>query len=227
MLPPSLADAERSQGFLDTRELTPSLASDETNGYWTYLRLCGDELAGDVPSLFDPRNPLLALTPSPGALRDVVDLFADPECSHLWTAPDCLGWAYQFFNTAADRQKARYRADGSPKAPETSWDLAVRNQFFTPAYVVDFLVQNSLGRRLMDADPASPLIEDLPLLVDPPTEPGSPTDPADVTVLDPACGSGHFPVGRLQPPRTRLASRGREARRGRAAHHRVAVGDRH
>ncbi len=195
MLPPSLADAERSQGFLDTRELTPLLAADDTNGYWAYLRLCGDELAGDVPSLFDPRNPLLALAPSPGALRDVVGLFADPECSDLWTAPDCLGWAYQFFNTAADRREARYRADGSPKAPETSWDLAVRNQFFTPAYVVDFLVQNSLGRRLMDADPASPLIEDLPLLVDPPTETGTPVDLVDVTVLDPACGSGHFLLG--------------------------------
>ena len=195
MLPPSLADAERSQGFLDTRELVPLLAADDTNGYWAYLRLCGDELAGDVPSLFDPRNPLLALAPSPGALRDVVGLFADPECSDLWTAPDCLGWAYQFFNTAADRREARYRADGSPKAPETSWDLAVRNQFFTPAYVVDFLVQNSLGRRLVDADPASPLIEDLPLLVDPPGEPGAPVDLVDVTVLDPACGSGHFLLG--------------------------------
>ena len=195
MLPPSLANAERSQGFLDTRELVPLLAADDTNGYWAYLRLCGDELAGDVPTLFDPRNPLLALAPSPGTLRDVSGLFADPECTDLWTAPDCLGWAYQFFNTAADRQKARYRADGSPKAPETSWDLAVRNQFFTPAYVVDFLVQNSLGRRLMDANPESPLIEDLPLLVDPPTEPGTPTELADVTVLDPACGSGHFLLG--------------------------------
>lgn len=195
MLTSSLADAERSQGFLDTRELVPLLAADDTNGYWAYLRLCGDELARDVPSLFDPRNPLLALAPSPGALRDVVILFADPECSDLWTAPDCLGWAYQFFNTATDRQKARYRADGSPKAPETSWDLAVRNQFFTPAYVVDFLVQNSLGRRLMDADPASPLIEDLPLLVDPSVEPGAPVDLVDITVLDPACGSGHFLLG--------------------------------
>ena len=77
-------------------------------------------------------------------------------------------------------------------APRDSRELAVRNQFFTPRYVVDFLVQNSLGRRLMDADPRSPLLEDLPLLVDPPKEPGEPIDLSDVTVLDPACGSGHF-----------------------------------
>ena len=122
-------------------------------------------------------------------------LFADPECCDLWTASDCLGWAYQFFNTAEDRRRARYRDDGSPKAPETSEDLAVRNQFFTPRYVVDFLVQNSLGRRLLDADPQSRLLDDLPLLVDPPAEPGLPVDLAEVSVLDPACGSGHFLLG--------------------------------
>ena len=195
VLPPSLAEGERSQGYLEVRELAPLLASDETNGYWAYLKLCGDELAGDVPNLFDARNPLLALAPSPAALRDLVTLFADPESRDLWTATDCLGWAYQFFNTAEDRRRARYRADGSPKAPETSEDLAVRNQFFTPRYVVDFLVQNSLGRRLLDADPQSPLLDDLPLLVDPPTEPGQPVDLAEVSVLDPACGSGHFLLG--------------------------------
>jgi len=195
ILPPSLAEGEQSQGYLDVRELAPLLASDDTNGYWAYLRLCGDELAGDVPNLFDARNPLLALAPSPAALRDLVALFADPECRDLWTASDCLGWAYQFFNTAEDRRRARYRDDGSPKAPETSEDLAVRNQFFTPRYVVDFLVQNSLGRRLLDVDPQSPLLDDLPLLVDPPAEPGLPVDLAEVSVLDPACGSGHFLLG--------------------------------
>ena len=195
ILPPSLAEGERSQGYLDVRELAPLLANDDTNGYWTYLRLCGDELASDVPNLFDPRNPLLALAPSAAALRDLVSLFADPATNDLWLASDCLGWACQFFNTADDRQRARYRDDGSPKAPETSEDLAVRNQFFTPGYVVDFLVQNSLGRRLMDADPKSPLLDDLPLLVDPPAEPGLHVDLAEVSVLDPACGSGHFLLG--------------------------------
>lgn len=195
MLPPSLAEGERSQGYLDVRELAPLLANDDTNGYWAYLGLCGDELAADVPSLFDPRNPLLALAPSAAALRDLVGLFADPASGDLWSASDCLGWAYQFFNNAEDRRRARYRDDGSPKAPESSQDLAVRNQFFTPGYVVDFLVQNSLGRRLMDADPGSPLLDDLPLLVDPPVEPGARLDLAEVSVLDPACGSGHFLLG--------------------------------
>ena len=188
MLPPSLAQGDRSQGYRDVRELAPLLATDDTNGYWTYLQLCGDELAGDVPNLFDPRNPLLALSPSPAALGGLVNLFADPATADLWAASDCLGWTYQFFNTGGERHAMREAS----RAPRNSRELAVRNQFFTPRYVVDFLVQNSLGRRLLDANPTSPLINDLPMLVDPPTEQGQPVELDKVTVLDPACGSGHF-----------------------------------
>ena len=188
LLPPSLADGRSSQGFRDLLELVPSLAGDDTGGYWTYLSLCGDELAGDVPALFDPRNPLLALTPSPGALDDIVELLAAPDAMDLWLAPDCLGWVYQFFNTGDERRAMR---EGSA-APRDSRELAVRNQFFTPRYVVDFLVQNSLGRRLIDADPTSPLLDELPLLIDPATDVGEPIDLDDVSMLDPACGSGHF-----------------------------------
>ena len=188
LLPESLAQGDRSQGYRDVRELAPPLATDETNGYWTYLRLCGDELARDVPNLFDPRNPLLALSPSPTALDNLVELFADSSATDLWTAPDCLGWTYQFFNTAEERRAMREAS----QAPRDSRELAVRNQFFTPRYVVDFLVQNSLGRRLLDAEPTSPLIEDLNLLVDPPIDKGHPVELQDVAVLDPACGSGHF-----------------------------------
>src|SRR5205807_1275547 len=78
LLPSSLADGRRSQGFRDVLELAPLLAGDDTGGYWAYLKLCGDELAGDVPTLFDPRNPLLALMPRRGALDDLVELVADP-----------------------------------------------------------------------------------------------------------------------------------------------------
>ena len=188
LLPPSLAEGDRSQGYRDVAELAPLLAADETDAYWAYLTMCGDELAGDVPALFDPRNPLLALAPSPGTLRDLVGLFAANEDADLWAAPDCLGWCYQFFNTSEERAAMREAS----QAPRDSRELAVRNQFFTPRYVVDFLVQNSLGRRLLDADPSSPLIDDLTLLIDPPTEYGEPVELAKVAVLDPACGSGHF-----------------------------------
>lgn len=188
LLLPSIAAGRASSGYRDFLELAPLLSADDDGGYGAYLALCGDELAGDVAALFDPRNPLLALAPSPAGLDRIVEMLADPTNAALWEAADCLGWVYQFFNTAEERKAMR---DASP-APRDSRELAVRNQFFTPRYVVDFLIQNTLGRRLVEADPSSPLLADLPLLVDPPAEPGERVALEEVSVLDPACGSGHF-----------------------------------
>jgi hypothetical protein len=191
ILPSSLADGRRSQGFRDLLELAPLLAGDATGGYWIYLQLCADELAGDIPTLFDPRNPLLALTPSPSALDALIELLADAATADLWAAPDCLGWFYQFFNQKQERDAMREAST----APRNTRELAVRNQFFTPRYVVDFLVQNTLGRRLAESDPATALVKELPLLVDTPTKSGSVVNLHEITVLDPAVGSGHFLLG--------------------------------
>jgi len=185
-LPESLARGTQSRGFRDLGEIMPMLAAD----YRGYLRLCGDELAADAPVLFDPRNPLLALKPSTAAFDELVALLADPGTNEIWAASDTLGWSYQFFNTSDERRQMREAA-----APRNSRELAVRNQFFTPRYVVDFLVQNTLGRRLIENDPASPLLGELPLLVDPAKAAGSVLHLDQVKCLDPACGSGHFLLG--------------------------------
>lgn len=186
LLPESLAKGPQSRGFKDLGEIMSILAGD----YRAYIRLCGDELAADAPALFDPRNPLLALEPSTTAFDNLVALVAAPETAEIWTAPDTLGWTYQFFNTGDERREMR-----EAPAPRNSRELAVRNQFFTPRYVVDFLVQNTLGRRLIENDPTSPLLDELPLLVDPPTQHGPSLDLEEVKCLDPACGSGHFLLG--------------------------------
>lgn len=192
VLAPSLRDGTESAGFRQwIGDLAPLLATaDDTGGYWTYLSQCADELAVDAPALFDPRNPLLSLRPSKSAFESVVTLLADPQNAELWDADDTFGWAYQFFNTRDERQEMR-----KSSAPRDSRELAVRNQFFTPDYVVRFLVHNTLGRRLVDADPSTPLLDELPLLIDPPTTRGAPIDLEQVKVLDPACGSGHFLLG--------------------------------
>ena len=191
LLPQSLSEGSSSSGFKELLEVAPLLAHEKSGGYWIYLRLCGDELAADLPQLFDPRNPLLGLEPSAAAFDDLVGLIRAPELHGVWDAPDALGWAYQFFNSGDERRAMRDES----ASPRNSRELAVRNQFFTPRYVVDFLVHNSLGRRLMEANPTSELLQHLPMLIDPPSEGAASIDLDDVRVLDPACGSGHFLLG--------------------------------
>lgn len=190
LLPESLAMGRRSSGFRSVLDVAPLLGSDDDAGYWAYLQLCGDELAPDVPRLFDPRNPLLTLRPPPSAVDDLVALVNDGALADAWSAPDTLGWTYQFFNSDEERSAMR-RAHPQPA---DSRELAVRNQFFTPDYVVKFLVHNSLGRRLVEGG-LGELEGELAYLVDPPAAGGEPVDLASVRVLDPAVGSGHFLLG--------------------------------
>ena len=62
--------------------------------------------------------------------------------AELWSEDETPGWVYQYFNGDAERKKMREAS----AAPRNSRELAVRNQFFTPLYVVEFLTDNTLGR---------------------------------------------------------------------------------
>jgi hypothetical protein len=86
-------------------------------------------------------------------------------------------------------------------APRNSRELAIRNQFFTPSYVVQFLCDNTLGRiwhGMRGGD--TRLSRVCEYLVrgadDGAVERGADgiekKDPRDIRIIDPACGSGHF-----------------------------------
>lgn len=186
LLPETIARGVASTGFRDFSEVAPTVATTEWGRFAVFVRVCGDELASDVPALFDPRNPLLELDLTEAALERLVNAIAQVD-NDVWAAPDALGWVYQFFNTSDER--AAIKKAGAPK---NARELAIINQFFTPSYVVDFLVQNGLGSNLAAGFPG--LADDLPLLVERPTETRDVALSA-VSVLDPACGSGHFLLG--------------------------------
>ena len=187
ILPEAIGKGLASQGFRDFAEIAPASADEEWERFRLFVRICADELCADVPALFDPRNPLLELEPSSASFSELIELLVAVD-KEVWSAPDALGWSYQFFNSAEERREMRE----SP-APRTSRELAVRNQFFTPSYVVEFLVQNGLGAHLAVSFPA--LADELPFLVEAPESAAEPINLCEVSALDPACGSGHFLLG--------------------------------
>ena len=187
ILPEAIGSGLASQGLRDFAEIAPASADEEWERFRLFVRICADELSADVPALFDPRNPLLELEPSTAAFSELIELFVATDKA-IWSAPDALGWSYQFFNSAEERKEMR-----ESSAPRNSRELAVRNQFFTPSYVVEFLVHNGLGAHLAASFPA--LADELPLLVEVPERFTEPIDLREVSAFDPACGSGHFLLG--------------------------------
>ena len=70
------------------------------------------------------------------------DLLNSEELKGIWSEDETIGWVYQYFTPKELRDQARKES----QAPRNSYELAFRNQFFTPRYVVEFLTDNTLGR---------------------------------------------------------------------------------
>ncbi|PPH14626.1 Eco57I restriction-modification methylase domain-containing protein [Rathayibacter sp. AY1F8] len=113
--------------------------------------------------------------------------------AEVFTTEDALGWVYQFWQTA---EKKRVNDSGVKIGGA---DLSPVTQLFTENYMVRFLLENSLGAWWVARHPESPLVsswEYLRLNDDGTPAAGSfsdwPEHAADVAVMDPCCGSGHF-----------------------------------
>lgn len=181
-----------SSGYREFVGLAPGverLSGDE--GYRLYLECLFDELSTEVKVLFDRHDAVSVLWPRHNAFdRLLIELNAEV-LQRVWADDETIGWFYQFFNSRADIDAMRKAS----QAPRNSSELAVRNQFFTPRYVVRFLVDNTLGRTWAEmAGGTTKLLESCEYFVE--LEDGRPArelkDPRDFRVLDPACGSGHF-----------------------------------
>jgi 23S rRNA G2445 N2-methylase RlmL len=181
---------EVSSGFKEFTALAPGLVQLPDHCYRLYIERLFDEIGREVRVLFDRRDPASLLWPRRQALLDLLGVLNAAELSSVWGADETIGWVYQYFN--GDDERRQMRAES--QAPRSSRELAVRNQFFTPRYVVQFLTDNSLGRTWREMRGADTQLAHLDYLVKPEEgfEERSPKDPRDLRVLDPACGSGHF-----------------------------------
>jgi hypothetical protein len=180
-----------SAGYREFVGLAPGVASlPARGGYRLYLESLFDELGTDVKVLFDRRDAASLLWPRYNAFHKLLTELNRSELSCVWAEDETIGWVYQFFNSKEERQKMRDES----QAPRNSRELAVRNQFFTPRYVVQFLVDNTLGRTWVEMFGETKLTSVCQYLVEFEDErpPRGLKDPRDLRILDPACGSGHF-----------------------------------
>ncbi len=110
--------------------------------YRHFLNWLGGQLSEEIGVLFSPNDPANRLYPRQKTLDDVLALINDEELAGIWSQDETIGWVYQYFTPKELRDQARRES----QAPRNSYELAFRNQFFTPRYVVEFLTDNTLGR---------------------------------------------------------------------------------
>lgn len=154
------------------------------------------EQVSDESELLLPDN----LTKTDSLIRDLVSSIPEED----WSDVQIIGWLYQFYISE--------KKDQVIGKVVKSEDIPAATQLFTPNWIVKYLVQNSVGRLWLMAHPESTLASSWEYYIQPAeqsnevnaqlkqlidvriSEDGDTLNPESITVLDPACGSGHILV---------------------------------
>lgn len=150
--------------------------------------------AGRVDELLMPAD-LLA---EGSVLRNAVEVMTPEDCGVDDPSGnvEIIGWLYQYYiserkNEVMDGFKKNHKA-GAHEIPAAT-------QLFTPDWIVRYLVQNTVGRLWMQSHPDSQLYKNWDYYIQPSKDDSAGNEdilniqaPEDLTVCDPACGSGHM-----------------------------------
>ncbi|EPK3741162.1 BREX-1 system adenine-specific DNA-methyltransferase PglX, partial [Escherichia coli] len=192
---PEVADA---LGLDKSRLVEMKLAGDRDEELYRELLLAQcHALHGAMPFLFEAVNDDIELvlpdnlTRTDSILRGLVDTIPEED----WKQVEVIGWLYQFYISE--------KKDDVIGKVVKSEDIPAATQLFTPNWIVQYLVQNSVGRQWLQTYPDSSLKGKMPYYIEPAEQtpevqaqlaaitPSS-IEPESIKVLDPACGSGHI-----------------------------------
>lgn len=162
---------------------------------WRYLFMAQcEELADCLPGVFERVGGAMelllpqGLMMSDGVVGKLNTILADEDWREGVTV---LGWMYQYYN--ADVKDEFFKS----KRKAAAVDIAPATQLFTPEWIVRYMVENSLGRLWMLNNPGSSLRERMEHYIEPDAEHEDfirISSPEEITLCDPACGSGHILV---------------------------------
>ena len=159
---------------------------------YLFLAQCA-ELSGCLPGVFQPVDACMALLLPANLMNpdSVIGRMVGDIPEEDWENVQVLGWMYQYYNSEV---KDAFFASKAKETPDT---IGPATQLFTPDWIVRYMVQNSLGRLWMLNNPASPLRAEMEYYIEPDAEHEDfikINGPEDISLCDPACGSGHILV---------------------------------
>ncbi|PXV70129.1 Eco57I restriction-modification methylase [Halanaerobium congolense] len=159
-------------------------SSETLEGLDNFIRAKFNELSDELP-LYSKENPY-DLLPEVHDLKDIINLFNEEISLDDWKKDDILGWLYEAYN------KKDYQ-DFKESGDKIEWDkLSLSSQMYTPRWVVEFLVNNSLGKYWLEINPDSKIRDNHNIANAPEKTIIEPKSVEKIKVIDPASGSGNF-----------------------------------
>ncbi|MCB0880327.1 MAG: BREX-1 system adenine-specific DNA-methyltransferase PglX, partial [Thermoleophilia bacterium] len=178
----SLLDGSRAS--VDPQGEAYALLLEAYCNHWHKVMPFMFEREGDFTELLIPAN-LLA---DDSVLNRAVDVLTEKVCQDV----EVIGWLYQFYiSERKDEVFAGFKKNKKAGAAE----IPAATQLFTPHWIVRYLIENSVGRLWMLNHPESRLVERMEYYIAPEDDEADYLEissPEELTVIDPACGSGHM-----------------------------------
>jgi len=185
--------SNRSYMHHTVAEIAGELTTAPDDGFGAALDLAYQEIGAEIRMIFE-ESEHTAIDLDAQVREEILDEL-DAIDHEAWESDEALGWVYQYFGEEEREdidervKKDNYKVAGT--------DVATKTQLFTPRYIVEWMVDNSLGRTWLEMKGERTNINDedncfylAPLedsLIDREEKPVE-----EITVLDPACGSGHM-----------------------------------
>ncbi|MHA1372006.1 MAG: Eco57I restriction-modification methylase domain-containing protein, partial [Promethearchaeota archaeon] len=171
------------------QEKNPNKMSD-----WNKLMLQDvfQEIGRDIQLLFSENDIATKIWPDNQTIEYLIQKLnsINPE---IFKAEDCIGWFYHYY-VLKNRKEHKTMSSHGSKSPANPYYLSILNTVYTPRWMVQILVDNSLGHWWQDQHPDSNLFKNSPFFINkvPIKLPHPTKEPIKLRILDPACGSGNF-----------------------------------
>jgi len=166
----------------------------QNEAYKELLIAACNHLNTTFPFLFEKINDYTELllpddlTSEFSIVKDVRDGMVVEDCQNV----EIIGWLYQFY---ISEKKDEVFASKSKVKKE---DIPAATQLFTPRWIVEYMVQNTLGKLWIQNRPNSRLREHMPYFIESASLEAKDylkiNSPEEIKFLDPASGSGHILV---------------------------------
>lgn len=154
--------------------------------YWNQAMPFLFERIADYSELLIPDD----LLSDQSVLAQLRSSMTPEDCSDI----EIIGWLYQFYiSERKENIDLKVKRGGKVQIDEISPKTAL----FTPHWIVQYLIENSLGRLWLLNNPNSNLANEMAYYVKPEEQEEDYlkiVSPEDIKVCDPACGSGHMLV---------------------------------
>lgn len=122
-------------------------------------------------------------------VADVVRGMPAEDCTEV----EIIGWLYQFY--ISEKKDEVFAAKGKVEKE----DIPAATQLFTPRWIVEYMVQNTVGKLWLQNNPQSQLQQHMPYYIENTEEINNAEylkikSVEEIRLLDQACGSGHILV---------------------------------